>query len=1800
MKKILAIDDQLDNLITIKAVIKSNIPDALVFTAHSGDEGIEMARKEQPDVILLDIIMPQMDGYQTCEFLKNDELIKHIPVIMLTAIKTDSKSRVKGLDMGADAFLAKPIDAVELVAQVKVMLRIKAAEDQLRKEKSRIEEKFKISDSKYKHLVETATDAIYLMDKNAQVIDVNQAACLMLDKTRDELIGQPMSNVDPSVSGDAFFSFWEDKSFEDVQILETYHLNKKGKKISVEVSCKKFKIDDDIFYYGIARNITERKKVLDALENSEKSHRLLFENASMGIGYFSLQGELIRFNNAAAQFMNGKPSDFVGMSIVEMYGKENGAIYLQRLHKAASSSQELVFEDFVTMPSGDKWFYSKYNRIQDRTGNVIGIQIISDDITERKKAEDLIKESQERYDLSVNATKDGIYDWNLLTNEIYYTPSYKSMLGYRDDEIPNDFSVWESLTDPDDAKASWKMLSEVMNKERDRFEIEFKMKHKNGHWVDILSRASVYFNELGKAVRVVGTHVDISEQKKTNLALKESEAFKQTLIETIPDLVWIKDINGVYINCNLRFESLYGAPNESIIGKTDYDFVDKDQADFFRKKDKDAIAAGKSEVFEEVLTFANDGHIEILETIKTPMYNQEGIPYAVLGVGRNITARKQSELALKESEEKYRSLMNNLPVGVFRSTYEGKVISSNLAMAQIYGYDSVDELINLPAQDYYSEENPRAEMLSKLKETGYLLNFETLELKKDGSKIWVSTNYRAIFNEINEITFIEGVIIDITESKKSKDRLRESEMKYRSLFENMMDAFAYHKIVVNEQGEPIDYVFLEVNKAFENLTGLQGKDIIGKRVTEVIPGTENDSAGWIDIYGKVALLGENCRFEDYSEPLQKWFSVNAYSPKLGYFATNFEDITQRKENEAKINLMTKRLQLSTQSAQIGIWDLNLKNNQLIWDEQMFEFYGIEPNDFYLPYQIWKDGIHPDDLEQALKDVQDAINGKKEFHTQFRIIRPNGEIRFIEAHAMVLHDDEGVPENMIGVNWDITERKMAENELIKLSKAVEQSPVSIVITDLQGNVEYANARCFEVTGYSKEELLGNNPRIFKSGNKNLDEYEELWNTLLSGKEWRGEFLNKKKNKELFWEHASISPIKNDKGDITHFLAVKEDITDRKVTEEALRNSERRFEAFMNNIPAGIFIKDKNGKYLFSNKYNEEVHNLTQWEGKTVYDFFPKETADKFSDDDKKVLNGEFLMVEGNVINKNGEPFYFKNHQFSIDQKDGTKLIGGISLDVTKEKEAEKELKESEEKYRIIIETSNDLIWTLDRNGNFTFINKRAEDTIGYLLKDWYGKSFAPMVMQDELPFLTEVFVRTMNKESVNYEMKLKGKKDKILTLSVNTAPIYSNNEVSGVISFASDITEKKRQDQIRQIIFNISNAVISSDNLHQLVLFIQKELGSIIDTTNFYLALYNPVEDTISLPFFSDEFDQMTSLPAEKTITRYVITTKKSLLADTEKIHELENANLIGRFGTDSLIWLGVPLKVDNEIIGVIAVQSYRDSHAYNESDKDMLEFISDQISIVIHRKKAEDDLKLALRKAEESDRLKSAFLANMSHEIRTPMNGIMGFANLLYEPDLSKEEQDQYIRVINRSGERLLSIINDLIDISKIESGQMEAHYTEGDLNEQIQFLYSFFKPEVENKGMTFSVHPPIGDEKMMILTDKEKLYAILTNLIKNAVKYSREGSIEFGYEIKQDKMSDFIEFHVKDTGMGISKNKLQDIFDRFIQADIEDSKVYEGAGLGLAISKAYVELLGGSIWVESEINIGSTFYFTLPLNSKI
>jgi PAS domain S-box-containing protein len=429
--------------------------------------------------------------------------------------------------------------------------------------------------------------------------------------------------------------------------------------------------------------------------------------------------------------------------------------------------------------------------------------------------------------------------------------------------------------------------------------------------------------------------------------------------------------------------------------------------------------------------------------------------------------------------------------------------------------------------------------------------------------------------------------------------------------------------------------------------------------------------------------------------------------------------------------------------------------------------------------------------------------------------------------------------------------------------------------------------------------------------------------------------------------------------------------------------------------------------------------------------------------------------------------------------------------------------------------------------------------------------------------------------------------------ISKIPIFDNdNKVMGLVGFGRDITERKYHENVQNILFEIEKKSINSKDVEELLFVVRDELGTLMDTSNFFVAIYDKESDCFRKLFFLNQKENVEEWDASKSMSGQVLKHKKSILLIDSQIDKYVADYKLELIGVPAKCWLGVPLMDGENVFGVMVVQSYTNPNAYDVTSMRLLELIAHELSIVIQRTQMIKDLISAKEKAEESDRLKSAFLANVSHEIRTPMNGILGFIELLGEEELTVEQKAKYLNIVNKSGQRLLGTINDIIEISRIESGQIDYNPSKVNTVELMLYYYDFFKQQAEAKNLDFVLNDYVNNEHSTILTDKYKLEGLLTNLISNAIKYTCAGSVCFGNYIEDNDLV----FYVKDTGLGIPASRVESVFERFIQTDLNVTKPQEGSGLGLAIVKAYVDIMSGKIWVDSEEGKGSTFYFTIPL----
>ena len=500
------------------------------------------------------------------------------------------------------------------------------------------------------------------------------------------------------------------------------------------------------------------------------------------------------------------------------------------------------------------------------------------------------------------------------------------------------------------------------------------------------------------------------------------------------------------------------------------------------------------------------------------------------------------------------------------------------------------------------------------------------------------------------------------------------------------------------------------------------------------------------------------------------------------------------------------------------------------------------------------------------------------------------------------------------------------------------------------------------------------------------------------------------------------------------------------------------------------------------------------------------------------------------------------------------------------------------------------------GVVVMINSEFTNLFGYSQEEVTARNLNDLIVPDDLREEATQIDRlsSSNMKEVRQTIR-KDKHGNKIYVSLVARGIFINNEIVAQLVIYSDISAERKKQLLQEILFNISTAAIKQYDIKDIYPSIVHELSKIWDTNNFFIALYDKEAEKLSFPFFADEKDSFADLPTEKTITGYVINQNKSVLLNENDLKVLEESGEIDLIGTPCKVWMGVPLRVEENIIGVMCLQDYNDENKFSPDDLYVLDFIANQIALSIQRRIMLDNLLIARQKAEDAAKSKQLFMSTLSHEIRTPLNEVIGITNLLMQGH-PREDQMDFIKTLKFSGNHLLTLVNDVLDYNKMESGKVlfeQTQFNLSDFLDEIMRSYSF-RSKAKNLSFDLKKDQNLPQE---VIGDPIRLNQILSNLLSNALKFTNHGSINvLVREIVRKGTQAKIEFTVSDTGIGISGEKHSVIFDGFTQASSDTTRQYGGTGLGLAICKKLIELQGGYIQLESEPDKGSTFRFAIPL----
>lgn len=1041
-----------------------------------------------------------------------------------------------------------------------------------------------------------------------------------------------------------------------------------------------------------------------------------------------------------------------------------------------------------------------------------------------------------------------------------------------------------------------------------------------------------------------------------------------------------------------------------------------------------------------------------------------------------------------------------------------------------------------------------------------------------------------------------------------------------NIFQNSPFGYALHKIVMDETGKPIDYEFIEVNKAFEKLTGVKGSDIVGKNVTEAIPGIEKGEFDWISFYGKVALEETEDSFEQFSEPLGKHYSVQVYSPQKGYFVTIFTNISAQKsisEIAVKFNgfnlgeldfqyIVDKVRELSgAKYAFLNIFDENGQDFTTMafsglnkHFEQAVSLLGI---DFW--GKKWKyDPERQKKIEkkkvtvfQHLTDLTGKVISKntvnllcKTFNIgQTAVVKAMRNDNILADFTLVFDKNDELQNQLIietiaDLTAQLIHRLNAEFELKEQKKNLSDIIYGTRAGTWEWNIQTGktvfNERWAEIIGYSLEEI---SPTTIETWSKfahsdDLKKSGELMDKHFSGELDYYEFESRMQHKNGHWiwvlDRGKVVSWTDD-GKPFMMMGTHQEITEQKISEQKIIESEKLQKTLLENVSAGIMIIDPKTRIIETvNKYAMELIGLKNDEiiGQKCHRFVCPAHVDccpicdkgQIVDNSDKVL----LRPDGKEI-----PILKTVKHIFIDGKE--KLIESF-VDISEKKATENLLKKSADLLENLSRQIPGVIYQYqikpDGSGCFPFASEHIKDIYGVAPEE--VKEDATPVINNLHPDDKDRVIQkilesknTLEKWDDEYRVILPQKGEKWVR-GVAQPELLEDKSVLWH-GYIYDITEiKEEQIEMKRLKNQFELAVDGTNDgiwdwdLKTNELYLSKRWKAMLG--------YNDEEIENSFAGWSNLWHPNDVEKIKKALDDHL----DGLTQRYELIHRLRHKD-------QHWCWIMTRGKILKDADG----KPYR--------------WIGTNIDIT-KQKEAEEELKRAKEQAEVASKTKSEFLANMSHEIRTPMNSVIGFSELLLDTDLNKI-QKQYADTILTSGKGLLGIINDILDFSKIEAGKLELEIIWTDIIDLIEQAADLIKYSASKKGIELLINI---DSKIprFIMVDPVRVRQILANILSNALKFTEKGEIELKASlISMNDNRGHIRFSVRDTGIGISETQREKLFKAFSQADSSTTRKFGGTGLGLVISDQLAQKMGGKLEVESVQSQGSEFYFTIETELK-
>jgi len=980
-------------------------------------------------------------------------------------------------------------------------------------------------------------------------------------------------------------------------------------------------------------------------------------------------------------------------------------------------------------------------------------------------------------------------------------------------------------------------------------------------------------------------------------------------------------------------------------------------------------------------------------------------------------------------------------------------------------------------------------------------------------------------------------------------RIEHNENIYRNFFEYTIDLLC----IIDRQG-----AFVELNPEWEQVLGYSISEMEGRKYSDFVH--PDDLARTIEVAKNDAGIKKVNAFINrykHKNGLYRWLEWKSF-PDEDWIYASARDITKLKDAEEKLKAINDLHKSVFNTVSIGFMyfnggDIQWANNAYVAIANEFSFIDAGNRPFFF------------DLENKIyNNAQKCFGIGKHYENILELIGTDNQKRTIHITGKLL-DGKKYNGDSVWVVQDITDSVKKKQDLNLFKASIQLSKEGIYWINIDGNFIYVNEQACKMLGYTEKELLSislfdldpfYSPGVFFANWKKYSENKKSIGIHLES------FHTKKDGSLLPVEIVSNQVCV---GDAEFHVAHARDISERKRQEEIIAKNQKLLNESQRIAKMGSWEQDfKEGSISWSDSAYE-LYGVSKNKAPITEDLFfsivhPDDRKHVKMQIEQAIRMGTIFGHEFRIV-RNGTIRHIITTAEVLKDSAGKPLkMIGVMQDITDKKEADKALKDSTQKLERIFNVVPAGIGLLI-NRVITDANPQLCRLTGYTREELIGQNTEVLYPSEEefLRVGQSIYKQVEENGTGEVEATWQRKDGELINVIVALTPIDEIDQEKGATFTTKNITERKRNEESllkNQTLLLESQRIAKIGswelNLEDFNMTWNKEACLIY---GFKQQETEPSLDLFKKMVHPDDLDEVAE-HFRNTLTQ-------------SKFDDFECRIITSDGYTKTIIVAG----------DIVFDKNGTPSRLYG-----IVQDITD-------KKKHEEQLVVAKEKAEESDKLKTAFLANLSHEIRTPMNGILGFAELLKDRSISKATQDKYIELIEQSGERMIRLINDLVDISKIESGQVELYPEKIDLNVLMNKLYDFFAPIAKEKGIFLSVKKGLPNGSCLVTLDNLKLEQILSNLLSNAFKFTEKGVICYGYSVEGDMLN----FEVSDTGKGIPAKMQSLIFIRFRQVEDTYYSGIEGTGLGLSISKAFAEKMGGTIWVESAVNHGSKFVLTLP-----